>query len=161
VARPIAEVQQKAESGDYVVVEGTVKDYFMGNGSNMVVILEDASGSLPLVVPNSMLRRFAGGTASGGSGPTGAEPTIGNRARVGGRWDHKPMDYDTWGIYVSRAEPLGKPSNSRSSELPTTDPGDPAPPANQQINKPTRYTSELGYGLLAHEISSALRPPMQ
>ncbi len=108
--RPIAEVQKMAESGDYVVVEGTVKDYFEGNGSTMIVVFEDASGSLPLMVPNHLLRQFAGAspTGQGGAGPTGAEPTIGNRARIGGRWDHKPMEPDTWGIHVQRVEPLGK-----------------------------------------------------
>ena len=106
--RPIAEVQKMAESGDYVVVEGRVKEYFEGDGSVMIVIFEDASGSLPLMVPNHLARKFAGGTVQGGAGPTGAEPTIGNRARIGGRWDHKPMDQDTWGIHVQRVERLGK-----------------------------------------------------
>jgi hypothetical protein len=108
VVQPIAVVQEMAEAGDHVAVEGTVKEYFEGDGSVMIVILEDSSGSLPLLVPNHLLREFAGGTAQGGAGPTGVEPTVGNRARVSGRWDHKPMDDETWGIHVQRVEPLGR-----------------------------------------------------
>ena len=105
--RPIAEVQENAESGDYVVIEGRVADVREGDGSVMIVIFEDDTGSVPLAVPNHLLRKFAGATPQGGAGPTGVMPTIGNRARVGGSWDHKHMDQHTWGIHVQRVEPLG------------------------------------------------------
>ena len=105
-ARPIAEVQKKAESGDFVVVEGTVADVRTGGGSTTIVIFKDSSGTLPLAVPNSLLRKLAGTTAQGGAGPSGVSPKIGKSARVGGEWDRKHMDDDTWGIHVQRIEPL-------------------------------------------------------
>jgi hypothetical protein len=104
LVRPIAEVQEKAEPGDFVVVEGEVADVTTGNGSLVIVIFRDASGSVPLAVPNSLLRHLAGGGPAGGSGPDGVDPKVGARARVGGRWDHKHMDDRTWGIRVQRVE---------------------------------------------------------
>jgi len=106
LAQPIAVVQEKAESGDYVVVEGKVADVRTGDGSTTIVIFEDSSGTLPLSVPDYLLRKLAGATAQGGASPGGVSPTIGRSARIGGRWDHKHMDSDTWGIRVQRVEPL-------------------------------------------------------
>ncbi len=106
LAQPIAVVQEKAESGDYVVVEGKVADVRTGDGSTTIVIFEDSSGTLPLAVPNSLLRKLAGKTAQGGAGPSGISPKIGKSARVGGEWDRKHMDDDTWGIHVQRIESL-------------------------------------------------------
>ena len=104
LVRPIAEVQEKAEPGDFVVVEGEVADVTTGNGSLVVVIFKDASGSVPLVVPNHLQRHLAGGGPTGGSGPDGIDPKVGARARVGGRWDHKHMDDGIWGIRAQRVE---------------------------------------------------------
>ena len=104
--RPIAEVQAMAELGDYVTVEGEVVDVQMGNGNVLIVMLRDDSGTVPLRVPNHLQRHFAGGGPKGGSGPDGATPQVGRRARVGGQWNHAYMDDDTWGIRVERAEPL-------------------------------------------------------
>jgi hypothetical protein len=104
LVKPIAEVQAKAEPGDFVVVEGEVADVKTGNGSLVIVIFKDASGSVPMAVPNSLQRRLAGGGPKGGSGPDGIDPKIGARARVGGRWDHKHMDDSVWGIRVQRVE---------------------------------------------------------
>jgi len=106
LAQPIAVVQEKAESGDYVVVEGKVADVRTGDGSTTIVIFEDSSGTLPLAVPNHLLRKLAGATPQGGTGPDGISPKIGKSARVGGMWDHKSMDNETWGIRVQRVEPL-------------------------------------------------------
>jgi hypothetical protein len=106
LAQPIAVVQEKAESGDFVVVEGKVVDVRTGDGSMAIVIFKDSSGTLPLAVPNSLLRKLAGTTAQGGAGPSGISPKIGKSARVGGEWDRKHMDDDTWGIHVQRIEPL-------------------------------------------------------
>jgi hypothetical protein len=104
--QPIAAVKEKAESGDFVVVEGTVADDRTGDGSITIVIFQDSSGQLPLAVPNHLLRELAGGKPAGGAGPDGISPKIGKSARVGGKWDHKNMDNDTWGIRVQRVEPL-------------------------------------------------------
>ena len=106
IVKPIAVVQEKAESGDFVVVEGTVKDVQTGGGSTTIVIFTDSSGTLPLAVPNHLLRKLAGATPQGGAGPGGITPKIGKSARVGGTWDHKQMDNDTWGIRVQRVEPI-------------------------------------------------------
>ena len=104
--KPIAVVQEKAESGDFVVVEGEVAEVRTGSGSMMIVVFKDSSGRLPLAVPNHLLRKLAGATAQGGTGPDGISPKIGARARVGGTWDHKHMDDETWGIHVQRVERL-------------------------------------------------------
>jgi hypothetical protein len=104
--KPIAEVQQKAEPGDFVVVEGRVADVQSGSGSLVIVIFEDDTGSLPMAVPNHLQRHFAGGGPTGGSGPSGVDPQIGRRARVGGLWDHAYLDDDTWGIRVQNVEPI-------------------------------------------------------
>jgi hypothetical protein len=101
--QPIATVLEKAERNDYVVVEGRVADTQTGDGSIMIVHFEDDSGSLYLVVPNHLLRHFAGETPAGGAGPSGVDPKIGARARVGGKWNQKPMG-EGWGIQVQRVE---------------------------------------------------------
>jgi hypothetical protein len=107
LVQPISVVQEKAESGDFVVVEGKVSDVRTGNGSSTIVIFTDGSGTVPLDVPSHLLRDLAGATPQGGAGPEGITPKIGAKARVGGKWDHKRMDNDTWGIRVQRVEPLG------------------------------------------------------
>ena len=61
---------------------------------------------VPLVVPNHLKRKLGGAKDTGGTGPDGIQPKVGGRARVGGLWDHKHMDDDTWGIHVQRAERL-------------------------------------------------------
>ena len=106
LTQPIAVVQEKAESGDFVVVEGTVADVRTGGGSTTIVIFKDSSGTLPLAVSNSLLRKLTGATAEGGTGPGDANLKIGKSARVGGTWDQSHMDDDTWGIHVQRIEPL-------------------------------------------------------
>ena len=101
--QPISAVLENAEKNDYVVVEGRVTDVRIGDGSIVIVLFEDDTGSLYLVVPNHLQRHFAGGTPAGGAGPSGAEPEIGAHARVAGKWNQKPMG-DGWGIQVQRAE---------------------------------------------------------
>jgi hypothetical protein len=101
--QPISAVLEKAEKNDYVVVEGRVTDVRIGDGSIVIVLFEDDTGSLYLVVPNHLQRHFAGGTPAGGAGPSGAEPEIGAHARVAGKWNQKPMG-EGWGIQVQRVE---------------------------------------------------------
>jgi hypothetical protein len=107
LVKPIAVVQEKAESGDFVVVEGEVADVQTGSGSTVIVIFKDSSGTVPLAVPNHLLRELSGATAQGEAGPSGISPKIGKSARVGGKWDHGHMDNETWGIRVQRVEPIG------------------------------------------------------
>jgi hypothetical protein len=103
--QPIAAVIEKAQTNDFVVVEGRVADVTIGDGSIVIVRFEDDTGSLYLVIPNHLRRHFAGGTAAGGAGPTGADPEIGVHARVAGKWNQKPMG-EGWGIHVQRVERL-------------------------------------------------------
>jgi len=92
----ISEVQEKAEAGDYVVVEGRVTDVSIGSGSRYIAILEDASGSVPVRVPEHLRRHF-------GDGRT---PGTGGRFRVGGKWTHAYMDQTIWGIHAQKVEVL-------------------------------------------------------
>jgi hypothetical protein len=103
---PITEVLEKAEKGDWVIVEGEITRVTTGSGNRLIVFFADATGQIPLAVPNHLLRHFAGGGPKGGSGPGGVTPEVGQRARVGGKWDHAHLDDDTWGIRVQRVEPL-------------------------------------------------------
>jgi hypothetical protein len=106
VVQPISAVLENAEKNDFVVVEGRVTDVQIGDGSIVIVLFEDDTGSLYLVVPNHLQRHFAGGTPAGGAGPSGAEPEIGAHARVAGKWNQKPMG-EGWGIQVQRVERIG------------------------------------------------------
>ena len=104
--KPIAEVLEKAERGDYVIVQGEVERVTKGEGNRLIVYFSDDTGSIPMAVPNHLMRHFKGGGAKGGSGPSGVKPQVGGRARVGGKWDHALMDDSTWGIRVQKVEPL-------------------------------------------------------
>jgi hypothetical protein len=92
--RPIAEVQAKAESGDFVTVEGTITDVGTGSGSRYVVTLEDRTGSVLVRVPEHLLRHLNEGRA----------PEVGGHVRVGGTWGHAYLDQDVWGIHAQTAE---------------------------------------------------------
>jgi RecJ-like exonuclease len=92
--RPIAEVNAKAESGDFVMVEGTITQVSTASGSRHVVTLEDATGSLLVRVPEHLLRNLNDGRA----------PEVGRVVRVGGKWTHAYLDQDTWGIEAESAE---------------------------------------------------------
>jgi hypothetical protein len=92
--RPIAEVAARAESGDFVTVEGTIAEVTTGSGSRTVVKLEDATGSVLVRVPEHLLRHLNEGRA----------PEVGRHVRVGGTWGHAYLDQDTWGIHAQTAE---------------------------------------------------------
>jgi hypothetical protein len=93
---PISEVQEKAESGDYVVVEGRVTNVSLGSGSRYIATLEDDSGSVLVRIPEHLRRHF-------GEGKT---PGTGGHFRVGGKWTHAYMDDSTWGIHAQKVERL-------------------------------------------------------
>jgi hypothetical protein len=97
---PIADVLANAESGDILTIEGQVVDSTTGSGSLMIAILEDATGQLPVAVPDSLIRKIDArqGEASGGQ-----------RYRVTGRWTHKKMDDETWGLYAQQIERVANP----------------------------------------------------
>jgi hypothetical protein len=91
---PIAEANARAESGDFVVVEGRITEVQTGSGSRLVVTLEDATGSVFVRVPEHLLRKLT----------DGASPEIGRHVRVGGKWDHATLYNDIWGIHAQTAE---------------------------------------------------------
>jgi hypothetical protein len=97
---PIAQVLEKAESGDVVTVEGKVVDSTTGSGSLRIAIFQDETGRVAVAVPDSQIRKLDArqGEAAGGQ-----------RYRVTGRWGHKQMDTGTWGIYAQQIERLAAP----------------------------------------------------
>jgi hypothetical protein len=94
---PIAQVLEKAESGDVVSIEGKVANSTTGSGSLLIAIFQDESGQVAVAVPDSLMRKLdvRMGEAAGGQ-----------RYRVTGRWGHKHMDEGTWGIYAQEIERL-------------------------------------------------------
>ncbi len=98
--RPISEVLANAESGDIVSVEGSVRDTTTGSGSILIAFLQDATGQVAVAVPESLTRKLEMRQGEGASG---------QRYRVTGRWDHKHMDSDTWGIYAQAIERVANP----------------------------------------------------
>ena len=102
----IAEALQKAEIGDFVVVEGEVLRTGKAHGGRIVVFLSDDTGEVALVVPNHLRRSFAGGGPTGGSGPGGARPQLGRRVRVAGLWDQAKISGPQQGIRVQKVDRL-------------------------------------------------------
>ena len=98
LVRPIAEVQEHAESGDIVTIEGTVSEKGNGNGGLIVLRVEDSSGELWVAIPEYVYRDL-------GNSP------LYKRARFFGKWDHKYMDNDVWGIRVQRVEAVDGPAS--------------------------------------------------
>jgi hypothetical protein len=92
--RAIAEVNARAESGDYVSVEGEITEMRTGSGSRWVVTLEDSTGSVLVRVPEHLLRSLN----------QGRDPEVGRRVRVSGKWDHASLDDEIWGIHAQAAE---------------------------------------------------------
>jgi len=97
MVRPIAEVQEHAESGDMVAVEGTVSERRSGNGELIVLRVEDSSGEVWVAIPEYVYRDL-------GNSP------LHKRARFFGKWDHKAMSDKTWGIRVQRVERVEAPA---------------------------------------------------
>ena len=57
----VATVNEKAESGDLVAVQGHITDVSMGSGSRYIVTLKDDTGSVLIRVPEHLLRHVAEG----------------------------------------------------------------------------------------------------
>jgi hypothetical protein len=97
--RPIAEVQEKAESGDRVVVEGQITKVQSGMGSLMVGRIEDDTGWVYVAVPEHVRRT------------TEDKPEMWGWVRVAGRWDHqklKEADDAVWGIHAQQVEVIDR-----------------------------------------------------
>lgn len=93
--RPIAEVQEKAESGDHVTVEGQITDVESGMGSLMIGRIEDETGWVYVAVPEHVRRSIE------------RKPELWSWIRIAGRWDHqklKEQDDAVWGIRVQQVE---------------------------------------------------------
>jgi hypothetical protein len=93
--RPIAEVQEKAESGDYVVVEGQITETRPGMGNLVVGRIEDETGWVYVAVPQHVRRTVE------------EKPELWSWIRVAGRWDHqklKEQDDAVWGIRAQKVE---------------------------------------------------------
>jgi hypothetical protein len=92
---PIQEVNEKAESGDYVVVEGVIVDVRSGGGSYRLATLEDDTGRVIVAVPEYLRRTIE---------KKPGESALHQRVRAAGKWDHKAMDKGVWGIRASAIE---------------------------------------------------------
>ena len=92
---PIAEVHERAESGDYVIVEGVVVDVGSGMGSLRLATIEDDTGRVIIALPEHLRREI--------ETEPGKSPLY-QRVRVAGKWDHAYMDDGTWGIRASAIE---------------------------------------------------------
>jgi hypothetical protein len=90
----IAEVNEKAEAGDLVMVQGRISDVDLGSGSRPIVTLRDETGSVLVRVSEYLMRHLN----------EGRTPQIGAHVRVGGKWTHAYLDQDIWGIHAQTAE---------------------------------------------------------
>ena len=90
--RPISEVNEKAEVGDYVSVEGHLVHIDAEHGSMAIGTLEDETGRVVIAVPNYVRTPLA---------DEGAHRSV---VRVTGKWDTGPFEGDTEGVRVQKAE---------------------------------------------------------
>lgn len=98
--RPISEVLEKAEEGDYVAVEGEVVSVESGPGSLRLATLDDGTGEVVVAVPEHLRRNIE---REPGDDPVGA------RFRVSGKWDHGYLAQDRYGIRAQQIERLSEP----------------------------------------------------
>ena len=92
---PIAEVHERAESGDQVIVEGVVVDVRSGMGSLRLATIEDDTGQVLVAVPEYLRRTIE---------KKPGESALHQRVRVAGKWDHKALDKDVQGIRATAVE---------------------------------------------------------
>ena len=92
---PIAEVHERAESGDHVIVEGVVVSVRSGMGSLRIATIEDDTGSVIIALPQHLRREIE---------TTPGRSPLHERVRVAGKWDNAYMDKGTWGIRASAIE---------------------------------------------------------
>lgn len=98
--RPISEVLEKAEQGDYVTVEGEVISVEAGQGSLRLATLDDGTGEVLVAVPEHLRRSI--------EREPGEDP-VGVRVRVSGKWDHGYLAQDRFGIRAQQIERLSAP----------------------------------------------------
>jgi RecJ-like exonuclease len=95
--RTAAEVNEKAEEGDVVTVEGEVIDVSSGPGSLRLAVVEDETGQVLVAVAEHLRRNIE---------RDAAEDPVGVRVRVTGRWDHGYLKQDRWAIRATSVERL-------------------------------------------------------
>ena len=92
---PIAEVHERAESGDYVIVEGVIVKVSSGMGSLRLATVEDDTGSVIIALSDYLRRELE---------TTPGRSPLHERVRVAGKWDNAYMDKGTWGIRATAIE---------------------------------------------------------
>jgi RecJ-like exonuclease len=97
---PIAEVNEMAEEGDIVTVEGEVVEVSSGPGSLRLAVVEDETGQVMVAVAEHLRRNI--------EREAGEDP-IGVRVRVSGRWDHGYLKQDRWAIRATSVERIPSP----------------------------------------------------
>jgi uncharacterized protein YdeI (BOF family) len=115
----IADVQKKAETGEYFAIEGDVSN--SRNGRFFTV--RDDSGEMIILIPQYITRDVG-------------VPQQNERIRVSGKYDRKKLDHSVEGMRVARLERLGKQSGARGKAVEntpstTSSPRAAAPPAAQ------------------------------
>jgi hypothetical protein len=98
--RSIAEVNEKAEEGDVLTVEGEIVEVSSGPGSLRLAVIEDGTGELLVAVAEHLRRNLE---------RDAAEDPVGVRVRVTGRWDHGYLKQDRWAIRATSVERLSEP----------------------------------------------------
>jgi hypothetical protein len=92
---PIQEAHERAESGDYVIVEGVIVNLRSGGGSYRLATLEDDTGQVIVAVPEYLRRTIE---------KTPGDSALYKRVRAAGKWDHKSLDKGVWGIRATAVE---------------------------------------------------------
>jgi uncharacterized protein YdeI (BOF family) len=79
----IAEARERAETGDYMVIEGIV----IAKKSDTYFEIEDATGRMVIVIPDYLIR-------------SEGAPAESELVRVAGKYDHKKLDKSVEGLRV-------------------------------------------------------------
>jgi hypothetical protein len=95
--RPIAEVNENAEEGDFITIEGTIQEVRSGPGSLRIAVVEDETGELLVAVAEYLRRDLE---REPGEDPVGA------RVRVTGKWEHGYLNQAIWAIRATAVERL-------------------------------------------------------
>jgi hypothetical protein len=93
----IAEVIEKAEEGDYLTIEGEIREVRSGPGSLRIAVVEDETGEVLVAVAEYLRRELEA---------TPGESPVGVRVRVSGEWEHGYLKQELWVIRASAVERL-------------------------------------------------------
>ncbi|MGH0036394.1 MAG: NirD/YgiW/YdeI family stress tolerance protein [Myxococcota bacterium] len=107
----IAEVREKAEMGDLITIEGTVKF----SKEDRYFRLSDGTGEMVVLIPNHVARESG-------------IPERDDRIRVTGAFDREKLDKRVYGVRVQSMERLGRDTGARGNAAPTASSPSPTPP---------------------------------